>query len=84
MLEKQSVYQNVGKTKRLSEINIPAYIIYNKVIGGFWFDFCQELKKYPAKTEKKMHKVLAVPKKVVPLHPLNRKHSCEGAKERVL
>jgi hypothetical protein len=54
------------------------------VIGGFWFDFCQELKKYPAKTEKKMHKVLAVPKKVVPLHPLNRKHSCEGTKERVL
>jgi len=54
------------------------------VIGGFWFDLCQELKKYTAKTEKKMHKVLVVPKKVVPLHPLNRKHSCEGMRKRVL
>ena len=74
MLEKQSVYQKLTSLR----------IIYNKVIGGFWFDFCQEPKKYSAKTEKKMHKVLAVPKKVVPLHPLNRKHSCEGTKERVL
>jgi hypothetical protein len=36
------------------------------VIGGFWFDFCQELKKYSAKTEKTTQKVLVVPKKVVP------------------
>ena len=43
MLEKQSVYQKLTSLR----------IIYNKVIGGFWFDLCQELKKYPAKTEKK-------------------------------
>ena len=72
MLEKQSVYQKLTSLR----------IRYNKVIGGFWFDICQEPKKYSAKTKKKTQKVLVVPKKVVPLHPLNRKRSCERTKRK--
>ena len=58
------------------------YIIYNKVNTIFIIDTNQEAKNNRPKIEKKFGKVLLVPKIVVPLHPLNRKRSCERTKRK--
>ena len=71
MLETQNVYQKLTKGcgKRVP------FIIYNKVYVISKIDLYQESKNNPWKTEKKMHKVLLVRIKVVPLHPLSRQRA---------
>jgi len=59
--------------------------INNKVYGIFVIDENQEVQNNCMKIEKNTGKVLAVPKIVVPLHPLNEKRMFRvRQEERVL
>ncbi len=60
-------------------------IIINKVYVSFVIDENQEVQNFYMKIEKNTGKVLAVPKIVIPLHPLNEKRMFQvRQEERVL
>ena len=58
------------------------YILYNKVYGSKFYIFCNKTRKSAIKTLIFLGKVLEIPEKVLPLHPLSRNNEC-SSKARV-
>ena len=58
------------------------YIIYNNVYDSKFCIFCNKTRKSAIKTLIFLGKVLEIPEKVLPLHPLSRNNEC-SSKARV-